>query len=305
MQTTILTFKQLEALQSIAQLGGFEAAAGKLYTTQSAISKRIQELERAFGTPLFDRSRRTACLTEKGEEMLVLASALLDQRASFVERFSRPEVLKRRVRLGVTELTALTWLPSLVRSIQQNYPNVTLEPDVNLSVNLNDKLAADRIDLIVVPDAFADPRFAKTPLSQVENAWMCKPGLVRSARRKLSLTELLQHTVLTQGNHSGSGIIFNRWLMSQRVTVRTAISTDSLVALIGLTISGLGISYLPVRCLSDLMTQGLLGVVKTDPPLPKVGYVAMYRKDRGGTLIPSLAELARQSCDFSGIFRSR
>lgn len=300
----MVTFKQLEALDCIAQLGGFEAAAGKLHTTQSAISKRIQELESAFGTQLFDRSRRAARLTEKGEEMLALAKALLDQRTVFVDRFSRPGVLKRRVRLGVTELTALTWLPRLVRSIQQNYPNVTLEPDVDLSVNLHDKLAADRIDLIVVPDAFDDPRFVKTPLSQVENAWMCKPGLVKNARRKLSLTELSQHAVLSQGSLSGSGIIFDRWLTSQGVTVRKAVSSNSLVALIGLTISGLGVSYLPVRCLGGLMEQGLLCVLKTDPPLPKVSYMAMYRKDRAGTLIPSVAALAKQSCDFSGIFRS-
>lgn len=301
----MVTFKQLEALHWIAHLGGFEAAAEKLHTTQSAVSKRIQELESAFGMPLFDRSRRAASLTEKGQEMLALATELLDRQSVFVERFSRPEVLKRRVRLGITELTALTWLPRLVRSIQLDYPNVTIEPDVDMSVNLNDKLAADRVDLIVVPDAFVDPRYARLPLRQVENAWMCKPGLVRAVRRRLSLPELMQHTVLTQGALSGSGIIFQRWLRSQGVTAKEAVSTNSLVALIGLTVSGLGISYLPIRCLGDLVAQGLLGVLKTDPPLPKVDYVAMYRKDRAGTLIPSIAALARQNCDFSGIFRGQ
>lgn len=301
----MITFKQLEALHWITQLGGFEAAAGKLNTTQSAVSKRIQELESTFGTPLFDRSRRSARLTEKGEEMLAMAKALLDQRAHFLERFSRPEVLRRRVRLGVTELTALTWLPMLVRAIQQHYPHVTLEPDVDLSANLNDKLAADRIDLVVVPDAFSDSRFAKATLSRVDNAWMCKPGLVSNPRRKLSLMELSKHTVLTQGELSGSGILFDRWLVAQGVTVRTTVSTNSLVALIGLTISGLGVSYLPIRCLGDLIAQGLLSVLRTDPPLPQVDYVAMYRKDRAGTLLPSLAALAKENCDFSGMFRSR
>lgn len=68
-----MTFKQLEALFWIAELGGFSQAALKLHTTQSAVSKRVQELELLFDTALFDRSQRSARLTEKGEEMFVLA----------------------------------------------------------------------------------------------------------------------------------------------------------------------------------------------------------------------------------------
>ena len=45
----MLTFKQVEALFWIVELGSFEAAASKLNASQSAISKRIQELESTFG----------------------------------------------------------------------------------------------------------------------------------------------------------------------------------------------------------------------------------------------------------------
>lgn len=62
----MITFKQLEAVFWVVQLGGFAPAANKLHTTQSAVSKRVQELESLFETPLFDRSLRSARLTEKG-----------------------------------------------------------------------------------------------------------------------------------------------------------------------------------------------------------------------------------------------
>ena len=38
----MMTFKQLEAIYWVTQLGGFSQAADKLHTTQSAISKRVQ-----------------------------------------------------------------------------------------------------------------------------------------------------------------------------------------------------------------------------------------------------------------------
>src|SRR5215217_3997179 len=106
----MMTFKQLEALFWIGELGSFALAAKQLHTSQSAVSKRVHELELLFDTELFDRTQRTARLTEKGEEMFVLAARLLEQRDAAVEQFSKPGVVERRLRIGVTELTAMTWL---------------------------------------------------------------------------------------------------------------------------------------------------------------------------------------------------
>ncbi|UQB79382.1 LysR family transcriptional regulator [Pseudomonas shirazica] len=59
----MITFKQIEAVYWVARLGSFEAAADFLNTTQSAVSKRVQDLESRYGQPLFDRSRRSSQLT--------------------------------------------------------------------------------------------------------------------------------------------------------------------------------------------------------------------------------------------------
>src|SRR5689334_4166750 len=73
----VISLKQLEALHCIVQLGTFERAAMKLNTTQSAISKRVQQLETTLGLRIFDRSERGAHLTEQGENLLVLAKEML------------------------------------------------------------------------------------------------------------------------------------------------------------------------------------------------------------------------------------
>ena len=73
----MINLRQLLALHWIERLGTFERAAEHLNTTQSAISKRIQELEASTGLQLFDRSQRGARLTAIGEEMLVIAREML------------------------------------------------------------------------------------------------------------------------------------------------------------------------------------------------------------------------------------
>ncbi len=299
----MMTFKQLEALYWIDHLGGFAAAARHLHTTQSAISKRIQELEATFATQLFDRSKRGAWLTESGEQMLELAKDLLEQRDAAMERFSRLEMIRRQVRIGVTELTALTWLPRLIAAIRERYSGLSIEPDVDLSTNLRDKLLAGELDLAIVPETLKDPRVTWTKLGGVENVWMCKPGLIQS-EKPMRLQELERYTLLTHAEKSGTGLLYDRWLRDQGVNPAHTIRTNSLVALIGMTVSGLGVSYLPRTCVSWLIDTGMLEVVNTRRPPPDVNYIALRRAGSESALVDALIALAKEHCNFSRMFQT-
>lgn len=294
----MVTLKQLEAIYWIVELGSFESAAEKLNMSQSAISKRVQEMEDAFEVQIFDRSKRSARLTEKGSELFEYAADMLRRRDYLLERISSKEVLVRRFRLGVTELTALTWLPALIESIREAYPLVVLEPSVELSSELFKKLENDQLDLIVVPDVFGDARFVATPLKAVENAWMSAPSLY-DGKGVVDLQTLSTFTVLTQGGSSGTGLVYDRWFSQHEVRFNRTIVSNYLVAQIGLTLSGIGISYLPKACLSPLVDQGLLRIIETRPKLPQVRYAAIHRADRLMGLTVEVSRLAEASCDFS------
>lgn len=294
----MITLKQIEAIYWIVELGSFEAAAAKLNMSQSAISKRVQELEDAFGVSIFDRSRRSARLTQKGVELYGCAVEMLRQRDDLLERISSKETLVRRFRIGVTELTALTWLPLFIDRIHQTYPKVDLEPSIELSTDLVRRLEADELDLIIVPDIFRDARFVTNVLDSVENAWMCSPSLY-PGDEPIDLQSLSAFTVLTQGGSSGTGQTYERWLAEHDVRLSKTLTSHYLVAQVGLAISGVGISYLPKHCMSTLVDQGRLKVIRTTLPLPPIPYVCVHRADRYQGLSVEVARLARETCDFT------
>lgn len=297
----MVTLKQIEALVAIVRLGSFERAARKLNTTQSTISKRIRELESAVGFAIFDRSRREARLTERGEHLLVLGEQMLSARDNAVDLKDAPQVPQRRIRLGVTELCALTWLPRLVAALRDAYPTVTLEAEVDMSKNLHERLVEDSIDVIVIPEAFSAPEITSVRIAQVQNVWMASPTLVPK-RARLSVEELARHTILTQGSRSGSNLLVAKWLKSNGIALPRALSCDSLVALLGLTVAGLGVSYLPRKCFKPLLDSGKLAIVSTKPALPPVPYAVMYRNDRPTGFTSAVAQLALRSSDFSRQF---
>jgi DNA-binding transcriptional LysR family regulator len=292
-----MTFKQLEALFWVAQLGGFTAAALKLHTVQSAITKRVQELEAELGVPLFAREDRSPRLTDKGHELVQYAKRLIDLRDEALSQVAGTDSVSRTVKLGFTELTAMTWMPAYISAIRERYAKVTVEPFVDASVNLRDKLLKDEVDLIIAPRAYDDTSLVSEPVGSVRAAWMCKPGLIPRQRSRFDLKDLGRFPILL--NSSGAGAIYDSWFRQQGFTAPRTVTSNSVVALVSLAVAGMGLTYLQTPSFSHLVDMGLLVQLNVQPRLPPLEYGAIYRASRSGPFMDSLVRMARESCEFS------
>lgn len=294
----MITLKQLEAVKWVAMLGSFEKAAERLYVSQSAISKRIQDLEAALECTLFDRQGRNALLTDKGHAIVLLGQQVLELRNEIISVGASQRTVIRQLQFGVTELAALTWLPAFVSELRTLNPKIVLKPEVEMSETLAEGLASGALDFIVVPDSVWRPSFKTVPLANVQNVWVASPELFFDPAM-VSVQELTKHSILTQGTKSGSGIFFRKWAEKQGVEFPRQISSNSLLALVGLTVAALGVSYLPHQAFRSIIEQGLLRVLETEPSLPPVTYVLMFRSDESSTMTDTVVEIARRTCNFS------
>ncbi len=81
-----MTFEQLEYFVAAAEHDTFFDAANAVHISQSNLSKQIIKLEKELNISLFDRSRRSAHLTEGGRIFYKEAVALLDQYKKSLEK---------------------------------------------------------------------------------------------------------------------------------------------------------------------------------------------------------------------------
>ncbi|MGP1679507.1 MAG: LysR family transcriptional regulator [Burkholderiales bacterium] len=294
----MLTFKQLEAVHWVTKSGSFAGAAERLHTTQSAISKRIKELEEFLGLVLFDRSRRTARLTQKGREILGLCEELLSMREKLLSAADKSAVSIRRFRIGVTELIALTWLPRLVEILKIEYPNLELQPEIDMSASLCEKLTRGALDFIAVPGVFNENSMVSVPLCNLKLSWMCSPKLYASPE-PLSLKQISELPILMQMEKSGVDIGLERWFRERDLSVRRVYAGNSLSALSALTISGFGISFLPSQYFSDLVETGRLRVVQCEEDFPIISYKALFTRDGPVAFCTKVAGIAQSLCNFS------
>lgn len=291
------TFKQLEALYWSAELGSFKAASSHLNTTQSAIAKRIQELETVLGVKLFMRAKNSITLTPRGEEVLSVAKELIQLKRRLGEVATGGLAQRRLVRIGLTDLTAMTWLGSWLKLIQKAEPELSVIPQVTLSAQLFEDLINEKLDIIVVPDAFSDPRFEKVVLADVGNAWVTSP--LYTTESFMPVHEIVRHTIITQNSDSGAGQIFSNWLGRNQLTLSTPMHSSNFGAMMSLAISGFGIAFLPKDCLSDIIASGHMICVGCDKALPDVRYVALYRRMNLSGPLNIVTDTIRTACDFS------
>ncbi len=109
----------------IVTTGNLRRAAGLMNLSASAVSHSLTKLEKEFGFPLLKRDRTGIELTEYGREILphIRAVLAMDQKLhAEIERISG--IIRGSVRIGVINSICSTWLPSIIRQMRREYPEV-------------------------------------------------------------------------------------------------------------------------------------------------------------------------------------
>ncbi|WP_386625325.1 LysR family transcriptional regulator [Sulfitobacter geojensis] len=198
-----LNLKQLEALVWVADLGSFRKAAHHLNTTQPNISARIAGLEKTLGLPLMLRDAGSVRMTPRGTEVLAQARVTLREAARLVEIADRADLVDDRLRLGVTELVAATWLRPLMVRLNETYPNVSVELTVDLSRNLDRELASNALDLAIQTAPFGTEVSGEIELGEYGYVWVAAPALARQfGVGDVPIDSMLKHPILTHTRYT-------------------------------------------------------------------------------------------------------
>lgn len=290
--------KQLEALYWAGRLGSFQAAANRLHTTQSAISKRIAELEEGLGRKLFDRSRRNAKLTPAGEKVCEGAEQMLAIVKGLVEDGNEPDEYESVFRLAATELTAMTWLPDLLAAIRTDYPRLRVEVEIHGGGTLLEQLNRGRYDLALLPGPMWGRLYEALPMQSLERAWMASPAM-RVPTRGLTVEQLSRFSIGAQYPDTIHAQLQAAWFNRAGFPLRHLVLSHSFAALGELVRQGVIVAQLPVGFYAPALRRKEMVRIQVTPDLPDVQYFAVYRRGSAHLLAARIAKQAQACCNFS------
>lgn len=264
------TLAQIRTFVTVAEQKHFVSAANKLGISQPSLSQALAALEAGLGIQLIERSTRRVIVTPTGEELLPYAKATLEAADAFVAQ-SRGAlgVLAGPLNIGVIPTIAPYILPTLLKLIEEEYPD--LEPRIveNQTEELLQRLRDGQIDVAVLATPTGATGVSDIPLYDETFAVITSPDHPVAGRGDLDLNALhdLDLLLLDDGHCLRDQIVdlckiaeVNRSPGAQSVT-RAA----SLTTVVQLVVAGLGSTLVPVSALSTECARPGIAVAAFGP----------------------------------------
>lgn len=297
-----MTLKQLEAFYWAAKCSSFSVAAERLHISISSLSKRINELERSLGLPLFDRTGHKAILSEAGEQLLPRAWHLLQEADDIRQTLGHNVGLRGRCRLGVGEFAAMTWLPRLLAMAKQIHPNLVLEPTVDIGMELQDKMQRGELDFAIIAGRPRRTGMSIEPIGEAEFSWVIAVG-AKEAHARLDADLLERYPLITLPVGAGTSNILDDWFSASGLIVRQRLICNNWSAIAGLVAEGVGLGILPTSWARILEQREQLRILRSKPSLSPLTYSFQWRSDDTRPLLARMREIVHATADFSTAHR--
>jgi DNA-binding transcriptional LysR family regulator len=291
--------RNLETLLWVVRLGSISAAAAQLHLSQPAITRRIQELERDLQARLFERRGVGVAPTAVAQALVQNAERVLAEIAAMRSTASDRATVRGKLRIGIAELIGLTWIDRLLARIEDEYPELTTEIDVDLSSSLIDRVLRRELDVAFFPGSAPAESLCQTKIGSCEYRWVAKADIVHG-NGDVSPHDLADMPIIVMPKGAAWHNIVMQWFMQAGVRPTRVRTCNSLSVNTSLVRKGLGISAMPVDLVSDELASGELIALRERPSLPKVGYSAAYMPSNNFKIVPLIVAYAKEESRFSG-----
>ena len=173
-----MDLKRLRTFVAVADLGTVSKAALRLRISQSALSRRIGDLEYECGFKLFDRIGRRLFLTTRGEQLLGDCRGVLGQLGSLGERI---ELLKRGdsgvLKVAAPPQTIESVLAVFLPRFAERFPNVRVKLTEALGMDQVPMLERGEVHIGIRHDQGVNPWFESLALPSDDVMAACRPSL--------------------------------------------------------------------------------------------------------------------------------
>ncbi len=187
-----MTLTELRYVVAVARERHFGRAAEACFVSQPTLSVAIRKLEDELGTQIFERRTNDVTVTPAGERIVNQAQRTLDE-AARIKEIARQgkDPLAGPLQLGVIYTIGPYLLPSLVRQLLKDAPQMPLLLTENFTVKLIDLLKNGEIDVAIMALPLPETGLMLQPVYD-ESFVVAVPRLHPWAKRKMILSEDLK-----------------------------------------------------------------------------------------------------------------
>lgn len=239
-----MDIKLLRAFVTLAQSGGYHAAAEVLCVTQPALTKQIQLLENLSGVTLFQRGRHGAKLTIAGEQLLQDAKDAVDSYNKFLSKAVNIQKGKTGKLVLGFGISSFRLAPEKVAMFRDLFSDI--------HVFLNDM--PSMVQYRELLDGNQQAGFVRLPVTgDLQSKVLAEEKLVLAIPSYCS-EKFNNHLKIIENNqplqlspNRGEGLLTqaSRYLNSHKLSPKRIAAADDIQTLLALVAAGNGVALLP------------------------------------------------------------
>ncbi|CCN49441.1 Putative Transcriptional regulator, LysR family [Vibrio nigripulchritudo MADA3029] len=207
--------KRMAMFAAIVEAGSFSAAARRLKTDRSKLSKQLSELEIQLGSRLIHRSTRKLSVTLEGQKVYNEVKQL-PYLLAHVESLIAPKEVSGRVSLTMTYDIAINQVLPILETFREEYP------DVELDLVMNDHksdIVAENIDLALRVGSPQDSSLIARQMFEQSAHIFASPDYIEKHGMPLCADDLESHYWILLEQQSASNNLQKLFYEGKPVTV--------------------------------------------------------------------------------------
>ncbi|WP_261816731.1 hydrogen peroxide-inducible genes activator [Vibrio gallicus] len=263
------SLKQIHYLITLYETRHFGEAAQLCFVSQSTLSKGIQNLEEQFGCPLYEKKEKKSSLvfTHVGEMVVKQGRELLTKSQDLMElgHLACGGLMQGQLRLGAIPTIAPFLLSSLVREVNQSFPDLNLLLREDTTANLLTALQDGQLDVLVLALPVDIGGLASRFVGQDQFRMVISKEQAKQIKIPLHYEDLPDQSVfLLEKEHCLTEHAVSACKLTEKRKINPFTAT-SLHTLVQMVENGLGTTFIPQMAIDHgLLVNHDLEIV--DPP---------------------------------------
>lgn len=273
-------FEDLQAFVAVVEAGSFTAAADRLGTAKSAISRRISALEERLGVQLLRRTTRVLNLTGTGQNFYEHSARILadlDEAEAAVQQ--EHGELRGTLRVALPLSFGVRHMCKPIAAFGKLHPNLKFDLDLN---DRHIDLVEEGMDVAIRIAHLKDSSLIARKLFDAKTVLAASPHYLKAHGTPETPDELRDHDCLVYSNLAEP----DRWTWEDEkgkkhvVEVKPALRASSGDFLTNAAAHGLGIVIQPTFLASEAIRRGNLVPILTGYNWPRTPAYAVYPPTR-------------------------
>ena len=269
-----ITFRQMRLFLALAETGSVSGAAKLMHVTQPTASMQLKDITESVGLPLYEVVSKKIYLTDMGKELATTARAIAQNWDSFEQNADAVKGLSRgKLKVAVVS-TAKYFMPRLVGSFCQKYPEIDVSLEILNRDGVVQRLRDNMDDIYIMSKPPSD-------LDLSDEAFMPNPIVVIAStmdplvkRVAVPLNELSKKRFILREKGSGTRMAGDQFFSKKKFRADVRLELGSNEALKESVAGGLGLGLVSKHALHGLMKEHGVGIVDVEGfPLPSAWHI--------------------------------